>query len=57
MCTHNICLYKEVDKKYTDCNVKTTKLLDCVLIRACAVIKLNTVMKGSVKQSTMKSKA
>ena len=21
MCTHNICLYKEVDKKYTGCNL------------------------------------
>ena len=21
--THNICLYKEVDRKYTDCNLKT----------------------------------
>ena len=24
MSTHNICLYKEVDKKYTGCNLKTT---------------------------------
>ena len=32
MGTHNICFYKEVDKKYTGCNLKTTKLLDCVLI-------------------------
>ena len=32
MSTHNICLYKEVDKKYTGCNLKTTKLLDCALI-------------------------
>ena len=23
MDTHNICLYKEVDKKYTGCNLKT----------------------------------
>ena len=23
--THNICLYKEVDKKYTGCNLKTMK--------------------------------
>ena len=23
-----ICLYKEVDKKYTGCNLKTTELLD-----------------------------
>ena len=32
ICTHNLCLYKEVDKKYTGCNLKTTKLLDCALI-------------------------
>ena len=31
MVTHNICLYKEVDKKYTGCYLKTTELLDCVL--------------------------
>ena len=41
--THNICLPKEVDKKYTGCNLKTTKLLDCALIRVCAVIRLNMV--------------
>ena len=28
MHTHNICLYKEVDKKYAGCNLKTTELLD-----------------------------
>ena len=39
MGTHNICLYKEVDKKYTGCNLKTTELLDCVFIGVCAVIK------------------
>ena len=27
MGTHNIFLYKEVDKKYTDCNLKTIELL------------------------------
>ena len=27
MSTHNICIYKEVDKKYTGFNLKTTKLL------------------------------
>ena len=27
---HNICLYKEVEKKYTGCNPKTTELFDCV---------------------------
>ena len=39
--TNNICLYKEVDKKYTGCNLKTTKLLDCVLTEVCAVISSN----------------
>ena len=43
MGSHNICLYKEVDKKYTGCNLKTIKLLDCVLIGASAVIWSNTV--------------
>ena len=43
MGTHKICLYKEVDKKYTGCNLKTTKLLGCALIEVCAVIWLNTV--------------
>ena len=44
MGTHNICLYKEVDKKYTGCYMKTTKLLDCALIGVCAVIRSNTVL-------------
>ena len=43
---HNICLYKEIDKKYTGCNLKTTKLLDCMLIGLCAVIRLNMVCCG-----------
>ena len=30
--THNICLYKEVDKQCTGCNLKNTDyLLDCAL--------------------------
>ena len=40
--THNTCFYKEVDKKYTDCNLKTMELLECALIGVCAVIRLNT---------------
>ena len=44
MGTHNICLYKEVDKKYTGCNLKTAELFDCVLIGVCAVIRSNTVV-------------
>ena len=43
MSTLNICLYKEVDKKYTGCNLKTTELLDCALIGICEVIRSNTV--------------
>ena len=41
--THNFCLYKEVYKKYTGCNLKTTELLDCALIGVSAVIRLNMV--------------
>ena len=44
MSTHNICLYKEVKKKYTGCNLKTTEFLDCALIGVCAVIRSNTVI-------------
>ena len=43
MSTHNICLYKEVKKKYTGCNLKTTEFLVCALIGVCAVIRSNTV--------------
>ena len=31
MGTHNISLYKEVNKKYTGCNLKTTVLLNVCL--------------------------
>ena len=37
------CLYKEVDKNYTGYHLKTMKLLDCVLIGVCVVIRSNTV--------------
>ena len=43
MGTHNICLYKEVDKKYTGRNLKITESLDNVLIGICAVIRSNMV--------------
>ena len=43
MSNHNICLFKEVDKNYSGCNLNTTKLLDCVLIGICAVIRSNMV--------------
>ena len=32
MGAHNMCLYKEVDKKYTGCNLKIMQLLYCVHI-------------------------
>ena len=44
MSTHNICLYKEVKKKYIGCNLKTMEFLDCALIGVCAVIRSNTVL-------------
>ena len=43
MSTHNICLYKKVNKKYTGCNLKTTEFHECALIGVCAVIRSNTV--------------
>ena len=43
MGTHNICLYEEEDKQYTGCNLKTTELLDCALIRVCVAIRSSMV--------------
>ena len=43
MGTDNICLYTEVDKKYSGSNLKTTELLDCALIGIWAVIRVNMV--------------
>ena len=43
MGTHNICLYKEVDKKHTGCNQNSKELLDCACICVCVVIRSNTV--------------
>ena len=40
MSTHNICLCKEVERKYTCYNLKTLELLDYSLIAVCAVIGL-----------------
>ena len=50
MGTHNICFYKEIDKKYTGCNLKTMELHDCALIWVCAVIRLNTVYYGYLSE-------
>ena len=36
MRTHNICLYKKVNKKYTGCNLKTMEINECVLKGICA---------------------
>ena len=41
-------LYKEVDKKYIGCNLKTTELLDCALIR---VTCGNNVKYGNFKST------
>ena len=43
MCTHNICLCTEVEKKYSGSNLKTMDLLDSALIGVCAVIRANAV--------------
>ena len=43
MDTYNICLYKEADKEYTGCSLKTMELLDCALMGVCVVIRLNMV--------------
>ena len=43
MGTHNIRFYKEVDKKYTGCNLKTTEWLVCALMGVRAVIRSNTL--------------
>ena len=48
MVVYNICLYKEVDKNYTGCNLKITELLDCAHIGVCAVIRSNMVFTVSV---------
>ena len=50
MGTHNICLYK-ADKKDTNCNLKNImELIDCVLIQACAVIRLNTLVSRDTEK-------
>ena len=53
MRTHNICLYKKVNKKYTGCNLKTTEFHECALIGVCAVIRSNTVAPD--KKSILKT--
>ena len=53
MSTHNMCLYKEVKKKYTGCDLKTTEFLDCALIGVCAVIRSNTVFITATADSAV----
>ena len=50
MGTHNICLYKEVNKWYTGCNLKTSELLDCGLIGVCMVC--NHMTKDAIIKRT-----
>ena len=52
---HNICLYTEVDKKYSGSNLKTTELLDCALLRVYAVIRVNMVFTMKVTFCTRES--
>ena len=47
MGTHNTCLHKEVDR--IDCILKTTKLLDCLFIGVCAVIRSNMKLYPDIK--------
>ena len=54
MSTHNICLYKEVKKKYIGCNLKTTEFLDCALIGVCAVIRSNTVLWVLIRRALLR---
>ena len=49
--THNICFYKNINKKYTGCNLTETGLHDCALIGVCAVIRSNTVLYSALKVS------
>ena len=44
MGTHNVCLYKEEDKKYIGCNLKTAELLDCAFIGVFLVKRSNKVL-------------
>ena len=50
MGTHNIFLYKDVDEKYTGCNLKTIELLDCSVNRSNMVscgYSLETTQQGT----------
>ena len=47
----NIYLFKEVDKKYTGCNLNTMQLLDSALIGVYGVIRSNTAVSFSADRS------
>ena len=36
-------LYRDIDKRYTGCNLKISELLECALIGVYAVIRSNTI--------------
>ena len=57
MCTHSIhvCFYTEMDIKYTGCNLKTSKLLDHVLIGVYVVIRSNTVFQDMFNNTNVYS--
>ena len=38
---------------YKSCILKTTELLDCVLIRLCAVVRSNTVFDGEERNTPL----
>ena len=43
-----ICLYKEVDKKYTSCNLKTTES-NMVYYKVIALILVNIISRWDIK--------
>ena len=51
MGTHKICLYKEVDKKYIGCSLKTMEFLDYADTGVCAVIRSNMVFSANTVDS------
>ena len=53
MRTHNIRIFKKVNKKYTGCNLKTTEFHECALIGVCAVIRSNTVCSKTEVQPSL----
>ena len=51
MSNNNICFYKQVEKiRNRGCNLKTKKLLDCVLIGVCVVTRLTALCNFVLSQ-------